>query len=77
MCDSSDLELRRRSFLSLLRRRINVISGIIVHPKKMFGGKSYNILRGSVSLALVILILFMLTLLVSEDNPPPASLFDL
>ncbi|KAG2301061.1 hypothetical protein Bca52824_029712 [Brassica carinata] len=41
----------------------------------MFGGKSY-IFRGSVSLALVILILLMLTLLVSEENPLRASLFD-
>ncbi|XP_018441430.1 protein trichome birefringence-like 14 [Raphanus sativus] len=39
----------------------------------MFGGKSY-ILRGSVSFALVILILLMLTLLVSEENPLRASL---
>uniref|UniRef100_A0A1J3CXZ1 Protein trichome birefringence-like 14 n=1 Tax=Noccaea caerulescens TaxID=107243 RepID=A0A1J3CXZ1_NOCCA len=41
----------------------------------MFGGKSY-LLRGSVSLALVILILLMITLLVSEENPLPTSLFE-
>ncbi|KAL0863012.1 hypothetical protein Bca101_042130 [Brassica carinata] len=41
----------------------------------MLSGRSY-ILRGSVSLALVILIFFMITLLVSEDNPLHTSLFD-
>ncbi|KAF8118481.1 hypothetical protein N665_0005s0238 [Sinapis alba] len=41
----------------------------------MLGGKSY-VLRGSVSLALVILILFMIALLVSQDNPLPTSFFD-
>ncbi|CDY39831.1 BnaC02g42870D [Brassica napus] len=42
----------------------------------MFGGKSCILRGGSVSLALVILIFLMLTLLVSEENPLRASLFD-
>ncbi|CAF1921770.1 unnamed protein product [Brassica oleracea var. botrytis] len=41
----------------------------------MFGGKTY-IQRGSVSLALVILILLMITLVASEENPLRVSLFD-
>ncbi|CAF2145216.1 hypothetical protein HID58_049807 [Brassica napus] len=42
----------------------------------MFGGKSCILRGGSVSLALVILIFLMLTLLVSEENPLRSSLFD-
>lgn len=57
---------------SFFIERVDVISGI---QSKMFGGKSY-LLRGSVSLALVILILLMITLLVSEENPLRTSLFE-
>lgn len=41
----------------------------------MFGGKSY-ILRGSVSLALIIPILLVIILLVSEENPLRTSLLE-
>ncbi|CAH8265090.1 unnamed protein product [Arabidopsis lyrata] len=41
----------------------------------MFGGKSY-ILKGSVSLALIILILLVITLPVTEKNPPRISLIE-
>jgi len=52
--------------------RIGVISST---QSKMYGGKSY-ILKGSVSLSLIILILLVTTLLVSAKNQPRISLVE-
>ncbi|KAF3536603.1 hypothetical protein F2Q69_00025408 [Brassica cretica] len=67
--------VRQTTYLGSRLAVDNLPGSRLVNAELHTGGKTY-IQRGSVSLALVILILLMITLVASEENPLRASLFD-